>query len=107
MVKKTKVKRPKHIPQRTCVGCREVQPKRSLTRVVRTDTGIVIDPSSKMSGRGAYIHNLKTCWQAAIKGKLAHALKIELTDADRKILLDFMQKLPENVSEEERDEKTL
>lgn len=103
MVKKKKVKRPKHIPQRTCVGCREIQAKRTLTRVVRTDTGIVIDPSSKTPGRGAYIHNLKICWQAALKGKLANALKIELSDADRKILLDFMQELPENVDEEEQN----
>ncbi len=107
MVKKKKVKRPKHVPQRTCVGCREVQAKRTLTRVVRNDTGIAIDPTSKMAGRGAYIHNHKTCWQAALKGKLANALKIELTDADRKILLDFMQKLPENVNEEEQNGSTL
>lgn len=103
MVKKAKVKRPKHIPQRTCVGCREIQAKRTLTRVVRTDTGIIIDLTSKMPGRGAYIHNLQKCWQAAIKGKLANALKIELTDVDRKILLDFMQKLPESENEEEHD----
>jgi predicted RNA-binding protein YlxR (DUF448 family) len=72
-------------------------------RVVRTDTGIVIDPTSKVPGRGAYIHNLKACWQAALKGKLANALKIELSDTDRKILLDFMQELPEKVNEEEQN----
>lgn len=103
MVKKTRNKRPKHIPQRTCVGCREVLAKRSLIRIVRTDTGIEIDPTGKLPGRGAYIHNLKTCWQAGIKGKLASALKIELSDEDRKILLDFMQKLPESVNEEEHE----
>lgn len=103
MVKKAKGRRPKHIPQRTCVGCRKIQSKRTLTRVVRTDTGIVIDQTSKMPGRGAYIHNLQECWQDALKGKLANALKIELTDVDRKILLDFMQKLPESVNEEEHD----
>lgn len=91
------------MPQRTCVGCREVQAKRTLTRVVRTDTGVEIDLTSKVPGRGAYIHNLKTCWQAALKGKLANALKIELSDADRKILLDFMQELPENINEEEQN----
>ena len=103
MVKKAKGKRPKHIPQRTCVGCRQVQAKRALTRVVRTDTGIVIDLSGKMAGRGAYIHNLQTCWQAAIKGKLANALKIELNDDDRKKLQDFMQNLPESELEEEQN----
>jgi predicted RNA-binding protein YlxR (DUF448 family) len=103
MVKKAKGKRPKHIPQRTCVGCRQVQAKRSLTRIVRTDTGIIIDQSGKMAGRGAYIHNLQICWQAATKGKLANALKMELTDDDRKKLHDFMQNLPENEHEEEQD----
>jgi hypothetical protein len=103
MVKKAIGKRPKHIPQRTCVGCRQVQAKRTLTRVVRTDTGIVIDQSSKMAGRGAYIHNLQSCWQAAINGKLANALKIELNDDDRKKLQEFMQNLPESELEEEQN----
>jgi hypothetical protein len=103
MVKKAIGKRPKHIPQRTCVGCRQVQAKRTLTRIVRTDTGIVIDQSSKMAGRGAYIHNLQSCWQAAIKGKLANALKIELNDDDRKKLQEFMQNLPESELEEEQN----
>ena len=31
----------KHIPQRTCVGCREVQGKRQLVRVVRQADGHV------------------------------------------------------------------
>ena len=102
MVKKTKVKKPKHVPQRTCVGCREVQSKRTLTRVVRTDTGIKIDPTSKMQGRGAYIHNLQSCWQVALNGKLASALKTELTEEDRNILLTFMKDLPEQINEEEQ-----
>ena len=101
MVKKAKGKRPKHIPQRTCVGCKEVQAKKTLTRVVKTDTGIIIDPTSKMQGRGAYIHNSQSCWQAALKGKLANALKTELTEEDRNKLLLFMKDLPESINEEE------
>ncbi len=102
MVKKAKGKKPKHVPQRTCVGCREVQAKRTLIRVVRTDTGIKIDPTSKMPGRGAYIHNLPSCWQAALKGKLASALKTELTEEDRNYLQTFMKDLPESINEEEQ-----
>lgn len=102
MVKKAKGKRPKHIPQRTCVGCKEVQAKKTLTRVVKTDTGIIIDPTSKMQGRGAYIHNSQSCWQAALKGKLANALKTELTEEDRNKLLLFMKDLPESINEEEQ-----
>jgi hypothetical protein len=33
------VKRVKHVPQRTCVGCRTVLAKRQLIRVVRTAEG--------------------------------------------------------------------
>jgi predicted RNA-binding protein YlxR (DUF448 family) len=102
MVKKAKGKRPKHIPHRTCVGCKEVQAKKTLTRVVKTDTGIIIDPTSKMQGRGAYIHNSQYCWQAALKGKLANALKTELTEEDRNKLLLFMKDLPESINEEEQ-----
>ncbi len=44
------------IPQRMCVGCREMKNKRDLIRVVRTPEGnIEIDPTGKKSGRGAYL----------------------------------------------------
>ena len=35
-------RRRKHLPQRTCVACRTVRPKRDLVRVVRTPDGAVI-----------------------------------------------------------------
>lgn len=89
MVKKGPV-RTKHIPQRTCVGCREVLAKRSMTRIVRTDTGLQIDPTGKIKGRGAYVHNFQSCWQNALKGKLANALKTEITDKDREMLNEFI-----------------
>jgi hypothetical protein len=47
----------KHIPQRTCVGCREVLPKRALIRVVRTAEGVRIDATSKLAGRGPTFTN--------------------------------------------------
>lgn len=94
MTKKT-IKRVKHVPQRTCVGCREVLPKRAMVRVVRTPNGIMIDPVGKAPGRGAYLHQQRSCWERAMKGALPSALKIELTDQDRAVLLEFMQNLPE------------
>ncbi len=97
---KKPIKRVKHIPQRTCVGCREVLPKRTLIRVVRTDDGILIDPSGKAAGRGAYLHQKRSCWERALKSALASALKIELTERDRAVLLEFMQSLPEEVMNE-------
>jgi predicted RNA-binding protein YlxR (DUF448 family) len=91
-----KTTRRKHVPQRTCVGCREVLPKRSLIRIVRTPEAVQVDPTSKMAGRGAYLHDQRSCWERGLKGALAHALKTELTDRDRERLTEFMSSLPED-----------
>ena len=88
------VKRLKHIPQRTCVGCRTVLPKRSLVRLVRQPEGVQVDPTGKLSGRGAYLHNIRTCWEKGLKGPLANALKVNLTPDDMDRLRQFMQNLP-------------
>jgi predicted RNA-binding protein YlxR (DUF448 family) len=88
--------RRKHVPQRTCVGCREVLAKRSLIRIVRTPGAVQVDPTGKMAGRGAYLHDRRSCWEHGLKGALAHALKTELTDADREHLIEFMSSLPED-----------
>jgi len=95
-VPKKKTVRRKHVPQRTCVGCREVLPKRSMIRIVRTGDVILVDPSGKMAGRGAYLHNQRSCWDRGLKGALSHALKTELTEEDRKLLLAYMDSLPED-----------
>lgn len=87
-------KRVKHIPHRTCVACRDVLAKRELLRLVRTDQGILIDPSGKVEGRGAYLHASRSCWENGLKGSLAHALKTILTDEDKQRLIEFMKSLP-------------
>ena len=92
MSKKTQ-KRVKHVPQRTCVGCRTVIAKRTLTRIVRTPEGIIIDPTGKANGRGAYLHNQRSCWERGLKGALAQSLKVELSAADRLMLTAWMETL--------------
>lgn len=87
-------KRVKHIPQRTCIGCRTVLPKKALIRIVRTTEGVLVDSTGKAPGRGAYIHGNRSCWEKALKGSIGNALKTELTDHDRQILSDFMLTLP-------------
>lgn len=99
-VSKKTVHRVRHIPQRTCVGCRTVLPKRQMIRLVRTPQGVVVDPTGKLAGRGAYLHDRRECWDRALKGALAHALKVELTVADRERLEGFLNSLPQD---EERD----
>jgi predicted RNA-binding protein YlxR (DUF448 family) len=93
VAKKTAI-RARHIPQRTCVGCRQVLPKKGLIRLVRTPEGIIIDPGGKTPGRGAYLHELKDCWEKGLKGPLANALKTEMTEMDRAHLKAYMEKIP-------------
>ena len=88
-------KRTKHIPQRTCIGCQTVLPKRALIRIVRSETGVRVDLTGKAPGRGAYIHGVRSCWEKALKGPVARALKIELSNKDRQQLLEFSQTLPD------------
>jgi predicted RNA-binding protein YlxR (DUF448 family) len=81
----TNQRRVKHVPQRTCVGCREVNAKRQLVRLVRSATGhIDVDPSGKAAGRGAYLHDRRACWVHALERRtLDQALRLTITDADR------------------------
>ena len=93
-VTKKPAQRVKHVPQRTCVGCREVLPKRQMVRIVRTADGTQVDPTGKLAGRGAYLHDKRDCWVRGMRGALAHALKAELNAEDRARLEDFMNTLP-------------
>ncbi len=68
--------------------------KRQLVRIVRTDDGVQVDPTGKKAGRGAYLHDRRSCWEAGLQGSLARALKTDLTAADRERLQAFMGTLP-------------
>jgi predicted RNA-binding protein YlxR (DUF448 family) len=69
--------------------------KRQLVRIVRSADGVQVDPSGKLAGRGAYLHDRRSCWEAGLKGSLAHALKVKLTADDHEKLVAFMNTLPE------------
>src|SRR5690349_25149761 len=75
----------KHIPLRTCIVCRETSAKRTLVRLVRTaDEGVLIDPTGKRNGRGAYLCDKPDCWQRALNTDvLEKALRTTLTERDR------------------------
>jgi len=63
-------KRPKHVPLRSCISCRETKPKRELLRIVRTPDGhVLVDATGKKSGRGAYLCAKLSCWENALKKK--------------------------------------
>ena len=60
------------IPIRKCVVTQERFPKKELIRVVRTPEGeIVVDPTGKKNGHGAYVSRSK---QTIEKARKNHAL---------------------------------
>lgn len=81
-MKKLMSMRTKKVPLRKCVACQEMMPKKELIRIVRTpDLEILIDPTGKASGRGAYICAKEECLQLAKKNKgLERALKHNITE---------------------------
>lgn len=72
----------KKIPLRKCVITNEMMPKKELIRVVRTPEGnVLIDHTSKKSGRGAYITlNEAVIQEAKKKNALARHLKVAIPD---------------------------
>lgn len=89
-----KRRRGKHVARRTCVGCRKVEAQRELVRLVRTADGVQVDLGEKLAGRGAYLHDQRSCWQRGLGGALAQALKTNLTTEDKETLAAFLQTLP-------------
>ena len=58
----------KKIPQRQCVGCREMKDKRALIRAVKSPQGEVsLDFTGKKPGRGAYVCPNSECLKRARK----------------------------------------
>lgn len=97
MVKtKQQVRRPRHVPIRTCIACKQSKPKRELLRVVRTPDGhVLMDATGKRSGRGAYLCARLSCWQDALKKKrIEQEFEITLSDEDRAGLDAFIATLP-------------
>ena len=71
-----------------------------MVRIVRTADGVQVDPTGKLAGRGAYLHDKRDCWVRGMRGALMHALKAELTAEDRARLEEFMNTLPTHHGDE-------
>ena len=93
--------KPKKIPMRMCVGCREMKEKRELIRIVRTPEGeTVLDSTGKRSGRGAYICRRVECLRRAIRQKqLERQLEITLTPEITEALLAETERLTSDGSD--------
>ncbi len=88
--------KPKKIPMRMCVGCREMKPKKELIRVVRAPDGSVsMDPVGKKPGRGAYVCRNAACLQRAIKQRqLERQLEVQLSEEVAVQLRQELDSLP-------------
>ena len=89
--------KPRKIPMRMCVGCREMKPKATLLRVVKPQDGDAhIDRTGKAQGRGAYVCESIECLKKAQKTRALDraletkideavfaALEAQITDGDR------------------------
>ena len=75
--------KPRKIPMRMCVGCREMKPKLQLLRVVKPQDGDAhIDTTGKAQGRGAYVCGQIECLRRAKKSRaLERALEAAIDDA--------------------------
>lgn len=87
--------KPRKIPMRMCVGCREMKPKKELLRVVRSPEGLVsLDPTGKKPGRGAYCCYNAECLRRALRqGQLDRQLEVRLGEEVNAQLTQTMQQL--------------
>lgn len=84
--------RKRHVPLRSCVGCREKNAKRGMLRIVADrNNGVTFDASGRLSGRGAYL--CSTCAADADgirKNRLEHTLRTRINDTEwNKVITDL------------------
>ena len=88
--KKTQPVKVRPVPQRTCIICQTKTDKRRLTRIVRTpEQVILLDPTGKKNGRGAYICDKNECWEKMkVTQLLDRALEITITPENKVALAE-------------------
>jgi predicted RNA-binding protein YlxR (DUF448 family) len=65
------------VPERTCIGCRNVFVKDEVIRIVTGPSEIVIDYREKLPGRAAYVCPTRECIHQALTSKaIARSLKM-------------------------------
>ena len=60
----------KKIPMRMCVCCRQMKPKKTMLRIVKSGEEISIDFTGKKNGRGAYVCDEAECIKKLRKQKV-------------------------------------
>ena len=69
-------------PIRSCISCRQKQPKNELIRIVReSNEKVCIDVTGKKSGRGAYLCVNEACINQALRSdSVSKALMLKTFD---------------------------
>ncbi len=90
----------KKLPQRKCVGCQNVFPKKELLRIVKNEEGIFLDPTGKQNGRGAYICKNAGCLETAYKRKnLERSFKCKVEEQVYQSLRQELSDLKDEISQ--------
>ncbi len=90
------MQKPRKLPQRQCLGCREMKNKKDLIRAVRSPEGeISLDFKGKKPGRGAYVcpdpaclakvrksRALERAFSVAIPAEVYDQLEAQMREAD-------------------------
>ena len=84
----------KKVPLRKCVVTGEMLPKKSMIRIVRSKEGVVsVDPTGKMSGRGAYVSKSEEVVEMARKkNSLERQLDVKVPDEIYEELLKLIRR---------------
>jgi len=84
----------KKVPLRKCVVTGEMLPKKSMIRIVRSKEGVVsVDPTGKMSGRGAYVSKSEEVVEMARKkNSLERQLDVKIPDEIYEELLKLIRR---------------
>ena len=87
--------RRKHVPQRSCIACRETRDKKELIRLVCDASVVEVDINKRRVGRGAYLCPIHECWEVGLKkNRIEHALRTKLTLENRQMLIEYGESLP-------------
>lgn len=83
------------VPLRQCIGCGEMKTKKEMIRVIKTpEEDVLIDPTGKKNGRGAYICPSSECLKKAIKNKaIERSFKMNISGEVYKQLEEELIKL--------------
>jgi predicted RNA-binding protein YlxR (DUF448 family) len=92
------------MPTRTCVGCRKTDEQNLLKRLALEANGSIrIDKTRTCSGRGAYLHPQRACFEEALhNGGLPKAFRRKVQPIDTERLWEALVEEDKELGHEQR-----